>query len=616
MSLLFHSKFWKWYVPCGIIVALFALMPQIDLWLTCGADWNGTYALNELDEPTYASYLQTIIDGKPRLNSPYTGVANSHETPQKESTYSIEFLSTYPLAMTARALGLNSSKAMVLLSIIGGFLSAFAVYWLIYLLSQNPTAAFVGTIFVLFCGVIFAGQGITMAIIVPDNIHYNFSLTFLRRTRPLTSFPILFFFFACVWKYLNSESHGAKTFFIFASTLCFAFTVYSYFFHWTTAFAWFFGLMILWVIFRFESFRQNIFYHMALLGSLLLSLIPYYFLLANRSREMDSVQLLVNTHQPDLFRLPEISGFAIILFLLFLHRKGQVNLRETKHLFLISLALVSLLVFNQQIITGHVLQPFHYELFSTNYIAALTFFTTFFIFLEKFLSKEKLYQVLLLVGAFAVITCYLDITLGIGSMRETNVYRDEFAAVTNKIREDRKNEHTSVPSKGLVLPFEFNNVLNHTSIFSSDIPSFSSTPVLWSPHLLMSPEISPSKNKLLFYKATYYQNLDENWLRTQLSSKSGLVVPAIFGWGRISEVLTSNYQPLTADEINSAAEEYRTFCANFNLAEAKSSELSFVIVNQKSNNDLSVVDKWYERSQGEIIGDYILYRVKLRQREN
>ena len=607
-----NKVFWLLGMLLMALLVIVALAPQIDLWSVRGADWNGTYALNELDEPTYASYLQSIIDGKPRLNSPYTGAVDSPSTPQTESTYSIEFLSTYPLAITARVLGLDSSGAMILLSIIGGALSAFAVYWLIYLLSQNATIAFVGTMFVLFLGALFAGHGIIMALIAPDSMHYGFSLMFLRRTRPLTSFPALFFFFGCVWKYLNAVSPRAKIFFIFASTFCFAFTVYAYFFHWTTVFAWFFGLMMLWVICRFNDFRQNIFYHAALLGSLFLSLVPYYFLLANRSHDMDSGQLLVNTHQPDLFRIPEVISFAVILLLLFLYLKNQINLRETKYIFLLSLALVSPMVFNQQIITGHVLQPFHYETFSTNYIMAVVVFTLTFNYLEKFLSKQNLYNVLLSVGAFALIICYLDTTLCIDTMRVSNLYRDKFAAVTNKIKEVRKTESIGLPTKGVVLSSELNHPLNYFFVFS-DIPSLSSTPVLWSQHLIMSPEISPHENKLRLYRAMYYENLDEEWLKSKLVGKSGLIVPAVFGWDRVSEVLTLNYRPVTNAEITAAVEEYKKFRANFNSTEAKSPELSFVILNQKFENDLSALDNWYDRNQGEIIGDYVLYRVKLRK---
>ena len=45
----------------------------------------------------------------------------------------------------------------------------------------------------------------------------------------------------------------------------------------------------------------------------LLSLIPYAYLLSKRSDTMDDVQLLVRTHAPDLFRFPEYISFVVLI---------------------------------------------------------------------------------------------------------------------------------------------------------------------------------------------------------------------------------------------------------------------------------------------------------------
>ena len=52
-----------------------------------GAEWNGHYAYNDIDEVAYAAYLKALIDGRPRKNDPYTGRDDSPENPQPESLF-------------------------------------------------------------------------------------------------------------------------------------------------------------------------------------------------------------------------------------------------------------------------------------------------------------------------------------------------------------------------------------------------------------------------------------------------------------------------------------------------------------------------------------------------
>ena len=40
--------------------------------------------------------------------------------------------------------------------------------------------------------------------------------------------------------------------------------------------------------------------------------------------------------------------------------------------------------------------------------------------------------------------------------------------------------------------------------------------------------------------------------------------------------------------------------------------MTYVITQAADGFDFSRIDQWYERDQGERVGDYVLYRVKLR----
>ncbi len=147
-----------WALLAGIIISAYSLAPQIQLWGIRGNAWNGVYAYHDHDEMQYAAYIQTLIDGKPRRNSPYTGREDSTENPLDESLFSIQFLAFYPITLPARILGVSSSKAMIYFSVIIGFFSAFALFWMLYLLFDDPFLSFVGTVFVFSSGVLISGQ--------------------------------------------------------------------------------------------------------------------------------------------------------------------------------------------------------------------------------------------------------------------------------------------------------------------------------------------------------------------------------------------------------------------------------------------------------------------------
>lgn len=78
---------WRFGVFAGICLAVFSLYPQLNLIYLRGAEYNGHYAYNDIDEVAYASYVHALIDGRPRKNDPYTGRDDSPEHPQPESLF-------------------------------------------------------------------------------------------------------------------------------------------------------------------------------------------------------------------------------------------------------------------------------------------------------------------------------------------------------------------------------------------------------------------------------------------------------------------------------------------------------------------------------------------------
>jgi len=604
-----NKNFWLWAVLTGLLFATVALAPQLDLINSRGSDWNGVYAINEFDELAYAAYVQSIIDGKPRRNSPYSGNAERADVPQPESLFSIQFISTYPLALTARLFGLNGSQAMIVLSGLAGFLSGFAVFSLFYYFFRKAPVSFVGTVVVLFSGALASGQGSLVAFFAPESVQYYFSMLFLRRTNPATSFPFLFFFFLFTVQFLYSRPGRLKIGFGAAASGCFAVTVYSYFYHWTTALAWFAAFAAIWITFNFERWKKEIIYFTGFSLSLIFALIPWAVMLSNRSAEMDSSQLMVYTRIPDLWRIPEILSYLTIGGLFLLNRKGWLRARSPKFIFLLSLAGVAPIVFNQQILTGQSLQPFHYQYFCANYIATFAFLALIFEVGRKKLDAATANKVLVLLATAAFFIGYFDVLSSLTTGREQNIKRDELYPVALRIKQLGKN---SPENPQVVMPFESSQteVLN-----SEDLPALSSQPTLWTLHHAIFPDIDSAENIDRLNSFIYLQNYSPERLRKELKNKNKWLLFGYFGWGRMSAHLTTEYQPVTAAEMEEKVEIYKEFCRRFDIREAQKRPVSFVLTNTEFTSDLTNIDRWYERDAGERIGKYVLYRVKLRREQ-
>jgi hypothetical protein len=501
-----------------------------------------------------------------------------------------------------------------LLSATVGFLSGFAIFSLFYYFFRNAPLSFVGTSAVLFSGALVAGQGTLIAFISPETVKYYFSMMFLRRTNPATSFPVLFLFFLFAFRFVVARPGKLKIGFGAAAFACFTFTLYSYFYHWTAAFAWFFGLLGVWMFFNFRRFKREIFYLTGFSLSLILVLIPWAIMLSNRAASMDSAQLLVYTRMPDLWRIPTVLSYLTIIGLFWLKHKGWLRAKQAKFIFLLSFALVSPLVFNQQIFTNHSLQPFHYQYFCANYIAAFAFLAVIFEIGRRTLKADNFNKSLALLAAAMMFMGYFDVLSSIYLFRKQNNWRDELYPVALKIKnETRKNNDAENPPR-VVMPFDF----SHGDFLNGeDLPGLSSQPTMWSPHLPMFPDVDWAENTDRFNKFLYFQNYTPEHLAAEFKNKTknGWLLFGYFGPGRVSELLTPDYQPVTETEMDEVVEKYREFYNSFSREDAQSPAISYVLIHTDFNNDLTNIDHWYVRDEGERIGKYILYKVTVRPRE-
>lgn len=606
---------WQFGIIAGIFLAIFCLYPQFKMLYLRGDAWNGHYAYNDIDEVAYASYVRALIDGRPRKNDPYSGHDDSSATPQAESLFSIQFAAPYTIAVPARLFGVGTPWAITIAGGLAGFLAALAAFWLIARMTGSNWYAMAGSIAVFAGGSLTAGEGAILEILF-EGFSYPYFPGF-RRYIPALAMTAVFAFFALVWKLLpesgsavdgeqrdlRSQILNLRSLICLLAVASFAYTVFSYFYIWTTAAAWFGCLLLIWLVERPDGWRREVKLFGILGAAFAVVLVPYFYLLSKRSETLEHVQLLVHTRAPDLFRFPEYIGFAALLVLIIGLATRRIEMKDKATLFTLSLALVPFAVFNQQMLTGLSLQPIHYQVFIGNYVAGLALVLAIGLVVSGWLKRGGSWAKVACAAAAsaAVIWGFVECHYTVRVLDEANIERDLGLPVARRLEELAANDPD--PHRTTVLAFDM--------IQADDLPSVAPQNVLWARHQHVFAGLSWEESKERYYQYLFYSNIDHNGLDWLLKNDFVSQI-ALFGWGRHTDRLSVDAKPLTYREIGVEVDRYADYRENFSREQAGKPLISYVVVNNEANTDLSVVDEWYERDAGEAIGKYTIYRVRLR----
>jgi hypothetical protein len=87
---------------------------------------------------------------------------------------------------------------------------------------------------------------------------------------------------------------------------------------------------------------------------------------------------------------------------------------------------------------------------------------------------------------------------------------------------------------------------------------------------------------------------------------------ALFGWDRFNATLSVNARPLTVGEVEQEVRRFDAYYKNFSFEQASRPTLSFAVVPNNLNLDLSNLERWYELGAGENFGAYTLYKLHLK----
>ena len=596
-----NTSKWKWCALAASVMVLLSLLPQINLWLVRGRDWNGAYTSLHGDESVYSAYTNALINGRPRSYDPYTGQDKNVGLP--ESTFSIQFIPGYAVAYLARLSGISASSAFIALFAIAALLASLAIFWLLNAFGLDPRLSAAGTLFVLCFGGMAGGQGL-LGIVAKSSLLVP-GFPFLRRYQPAAAFPLFFVFNLLVWQALTFQNKRAARIRGLLAGVVLGVLVFSYFYLWTAALAWLFCIGLLLILFRRNEWRRvvSVLTTIGIIAAGALG--PYFYLVSHRAANIDEQQSIIATHRPDLFRIPEILGAIVLIVIGRAVSRKQVN---PQLIFTASLALLPFAVFNQQIITGRIMQPYHYEVFVLNY-SVLVAVVLAVALLRQAVPRRMLIWIAVLSIVWGAIEVGVPARL---TFVPAAVNTDRMVPVLLRLNELAKTDGSFANTSPSPLVFSPYVAVN------SWLPTWTSQGTLLDIGGLDLGHISPAERKEYLHMHLYYAKVDGSALRKSFDGTArdvGLKYAraAIFGHERILPGLTQHFEPITPEEIEAAIHEYQNYADSFSKAEALKRPLAYAVVLAGDQFDFTNLDRWYERDAGERAGDYVLYRLKLRE---
>ncbi|MDQ1557660.1 MAG: hypothetical protein QOD32_720 [Pyrinomonadaceae bacterium] len=645
------KRSWRWGVVAASALAFVALVPQLHLWRERGRAWHGAEFSFYFDEAAYESYVNALVAGRPRLNDPYTGRDDKASAPQAESLFSIQFISAYAAALPARLFNISPAAVFIILWPLAAFATTLALTRLLHaVIRDEPTAATLALVVLCFC------TFIQKSVRTLRGLETSYlPLPFLRRYLPALPFAFFFIFCLLVWRALTTDSRRAsRTNAVFAG-LTFTLLVYSYFYLWTTAAAWLACFALLWLVAadKRDERRRAARTFLFVGGVAALSLAPYAWLLARRAPTMNTVQALVHTRAPDLFRTSELLGALALVVLIIGAWRGRIAWRERGALLAASFALTPFAVFNQQLLTGRSLQPVHYEQFIANYVSLLSLTLACVLVSRSRAARETDMRTAqepdaratretgegvareingramgetggsagrqivgragvprkVLAGVALVALGWASVEVVVATRRaaQLNLWVDEVRPVYLRLSEmARERGVEPEPDTGRPVVFCPDIAL------ANRLPTVAPQAVLWAPHMFVFSGVTLAEEKERLYQQLYYSNIDAARF-SDFISRPHPYRTAVFGSARVLNGLDANRAPITPADLDAETRAYAAYINSFTRADAARTPLSYVVtIAAAAQIDPGNIDRWYTRDAGERVGNYTIYRVKLR----
>jgi len=357
----------KLAIIMAILIGAFLASPQVYFQLTEKDSYKGIALGGTSDESTFLIRIQEVRDGHYMLG-------NSSWVEGKDLPYLFTPLSENITSFTGQIFGLNLINTIILDRLVFSAFVFLLIYILIYQFTKRKSIALVASTTVLLSTNLINPIAI-WDLLVNQQTHTSF-LLFSRLITPV-NLSFFFGFLLLFWFFLQKR----KLVYGISSGIILGLSFYTYPYTWTFLFAFLGCLFIIYIYKKKWTKIKNII--LVSFIALLVS-VPYFWNLWQAMhhplyKELSERFSIIKTHTPQLGATTLI---LLAVFLLFFRRKNK-----DRYYFCLGLVLTTLIVLNQQIITGIVMIPDHYHWYYNTPLAIIFIIIIIFeLFKNKFVK--------------------------------------------------------------------------------------------------------------------------------------------------------------------------------------------------------------------------------------
>jgi len=530
----FFKKYWL-VIVLAILIGFVHYFPQVLFEYQLGSDYQGFYILTSSDEYTKIAKVQEIYDGHYLFTS-----ASVYE--YKDSSSPDGFTITELLiGLIGRILYLSAVQVALLFKFILPIILFLLLYYLSFLITGSKIGSLITPSLILLGSQLKSPQLIPGIIKQIINFQYEGSLVYLRPSHP--SFSSIFFFTVFIFLFLFFKTKKLSYGFLAGLFLGLLFYIYAFFWVFTLVL---FGVIIGYLILKRDWHFLKKILLILLLGLFIGSFFLYdFFYRVSFETTVDSLQIrqtFFHTHHFIFDKIVIVPFLIYSFFLLYLYKKNKF---KEEFFFPYFLLIASLIVSNQQVITGREIQPHHWYWF-TNLPAAFFASSVLVIYFLENLKIKNLFKnvIIFLILLFLII---------FGTGIQYSYYQVHFA-------DYRYYQNYSYIFNWLNKNTSKDSVVYSDYYLSDYIPAFTHNNVYWSGSVKNNPNTPIERvfhNYFVYIKVNF--NTDEEEIRQYLQEYKDEVGCMVLSF-EIIEAQCGGSRTCYSDEIlDFLAEEYKRF---------------------------------------------------------
>ena len=413
----------KLALVASFIVGIIALAPHIIFPLQLGKEYKGVYMMQTANETEYLARIKEVTEGHWKLGAvPFYEYKNN---PPLMPPNALDFLYAGANFIT----GISISNLVIVSKFFLPALFFLLIYFLIRQLTRNKEFLSnkinaVGSGFLIVLGYDLVDYGSLISYIRGASSPSDF-LLWTRPINPIFGGMLIFGFLLIFWKLYRNEISARKSkYLIFAAGLLFAMAIMSYFFSWgiILSFLAVFGAISLlsknWLLLKricLTIFLGILFSIPYLYNIYLAAKNPIYKESAVRTGIFYGRELMLNK-----FLILALFIFIVASLAVYLKNKNKEDIEFFKEKWwFVCLAMIvcGFIAFNQQVITGQTVWPYHF----VQYTIPLSI-TAIFITLYNFSSYGRSFRKIWIAIVFIAITA----SLSFGVYTQTMAYKNNF----------------------------------------------------------------------------------------------------------------------------------------------------------------------------------------------